>query len=113
MHVCVLLQVRQTPSVDGIVCGNLSRGMVLQCWAVMGDWVQLRYHQFACVWALQRSGERDLLVRLDESVQRSLLPQLAGSPCLVPLARVQLAELIAEVVDEDDDEDRSVDSLEM
>eukprot|EP01041_Mallomonas_annulata_P005712 gene5712-11530_t len=103
------IKVRQMPLKDAVVCGNLRPGMVVQCWASLGPWIQLRYQHYASVWTLQRSGDRPLLVRLEEAVQKRLEAEfeLSVSPLMVPLARVELAELASEIAEDDE---RSIES---
>lgn len=67
------IKVRYKPLLDATICGHISRNMVVECKAVLGDWVEMRFDNFASVWALQRSSTGDtLLLQLPALVQRRL-----------------------------------------
>lgn len=48
------LKVRYMPKPDGEVLGYLQRGHVIECLAVIGDWLQVRYEQEDTAWVRWR-----------------------------------------------------------
>ena len=43
------------------VGGHLSAGQVVECWAQLGDWLQIRYKNETCMWVLKVAGQGDTL----------------------------------------------------
>ena len=53
------IKVRYLPKIAGEVCGALRPGEIVECRAVLGDWLQIIYHHEACAWVISVSHAGD------------------------------------------------------
>ena len=83
---------RLMPLPEATVCGTLSRGMAVEVWACNGLWLQIRYENNSCAWVLKESGDRTLLARLDNAIQRRIGLTFTNSPCTIPASLLVLRE---------------------
>lgn len=80
----VEVKVRVRPEMSGEVCGYLTRGAMVACASVLGDWVAVRFDKRDVAWALRVSGGRELLLPLPEHIQTVLRGKRPASPCFPP-----------------------------
>jgi hypothetical protein len=99
------IKVRQLPLNDAIVCGSLLPGMMVQCWASNGEWLQLQYLNYASVWILQRVEGRELLIEVPPSFQKYSSNEFITSPMMLSRARFEKIMLTHEVILEDMEEE--------
>jgi hypothetical protein len=50
------LKVRHFPTKDSGVCGYLKAGMVVECRAIFGCWLQIKYGDFEAAWVVHTTG---------------------------------------------------------
>jgi hypothetical protein len=87
----IALKVRLKPDMTAEVCGYLVKGMVVECWAVFGDWIHIRFEKFDAVWVLRSSADAELLLELPEPVQLKI-GKLKNSPCIIDDKNILLKE---------------------
>ena len=107
------IKVRQLPLKDSIVCGSLLPGMMVQCWAINGGWLQIRYLNYASVWVLQSVIDKELLIEVPVSFQKYSSNKIITSPMMLSRARFEAImlthEVLLEDIVEDDDDDNQSD----
>lgn len=78
------IKVRRQPLLEAELFDVIKKGMVIECHAKLGSWVQLRFKDCACCWALAESGGKDILVALPARVHDTIAPYMAAqSPSFV------------------------------
>ena len=70
----VELKIRHLPTQDGEVVGYLHRNEVIECMAVIGDWLQVRFENEDGAWVRWRPPNltRDAKIVTDESIQKAI-----------------------------------------
>ena len=96
----VELKVRFSPEMEGLVCGILTKGMVVSCMAVLDKrWLQIRFGDVDSAWVLcQNSKGVQLLKRVHQTRQIQLLNTIKEHPSIVPM------ENLLPILDEGEEE---------
>ena len=66
--------------------------MKVECWALFGEWLQVRFEDKAAVWVMKESGGHQLLVRIESAIQRRIALEMTHSPCVLDPSKLVLRE---------------------
>ena len=98
------IKVRFKPLLDAEVCGYLTKGTVIECGGILKEWIQIKYENHACVWALHLQAQTDqkLMEPLHPALQNKLQFIVTSSPCVLTESQLSLSEydLLATLGDE-------------
>ena len=86
------IKVRFMPALNGHgseIVGYLKKGWIIECGGINGDFIQIKYNNYECVWALHKLNGKILLERLNDALQNRLQYLVTKSPCV--LTEEQLA----------------------
>jgi hypothetical protein len=80
------IKVRFMPALKGHgseIVGYLKKGWIIECGGINGDFIQVKYNNYECVWALHTLNGRVLMERLNDALQNRLQYIVTKSPCVL------------------------------
>jgi hypothetical protein len=89
----VQIKIRYMPKMDSEICGYLMKNFVVECGAVVDNWIQIKYGSLECVWALLISPNgTNVLEPLHPILQNRLQYLMVKSPCTLTEEQLRITE---------------------
>ena len=89
------IKVRFMPALNGHgseIVGYLKKGWIIECGGMNGDFIQIKYNNYECVWALHTLNGKVLLEQLNEVLQNRLQYIVIKSPCVLTEEQLRVDE---------------------